>query len=270
MPIEPLSPGALRRALSPESISLPSASPDAKPDPVGQERALEALRFGVAMPGEGYNLFVAGNPGVGRHSIVRALLEAQAKGEPVPRDVCCVQDFARPERPRSLMLPKGLAAKLRDDVAQLVSDLGTVLPAAFDAEEFRREKQRIEHDFKAEHEARLLKLKSDSEARHVAVLPTPMGFAVAPMQGDTILEPDAYEKLPEATRAVFDADMEKTKEALREILGGRPAGAKEDARVAARARRGHRRPLGASPRGGREARVERRARGPRTSGRPRA
>ena len=44
---------------------------------LGQERAVEALQFGVAMPRPGYNVYVMGEPGTGRFSFVQRFLKAE-------------------------------------------------------------------------------------------------------------------------------------------------------------------------------------------------
>src|SRR5512140_1282648 len=219
----PLPAGALRPRFT--SADLPVETTEAlEPleDPVGQERAVEALRFGVEMPSDGYNLFVMGPPGVGRHTLVRAFLEARARDGKTPGDVCYVHDFAHPERPRALLLPPGRGKALRDDMAQLVRELGTVLPGAFESEEFAREKKRIEQEFKTKHEARLGELKARADARGVALLSTPMGFAIAPVQGGQLVEPEAFEKLPQDQRDRFNEAIEKTQEELRGMLEDLP------------------------------------------------
>ena len=52
----------------------------------GQARAEAALAFGLGMQREGYHLFAMGPEGVGRHSLVRARLEAEAARRPAPAD----------------------------------------------------------------------------------------------------------------------------------------------------------------------------------------
>jgi hypothetical protein len=53
-------------------------NPYARRKRVGQSRAVEAVRFGIDIQRPGYNLFVLGEPGTGRHCMVRRLLEAEA------------------------------------------------------------------------------------------------------------------------------------------------------------------------------------------------
>ena len=72
---------------------------DGDPAP-GQQRAVDALQFGIGMRREGYHLFAMGPEGLGRHHIIRRLLAEQAAKEPVPSDWCYVFNFAAPHRPR--------------------------------------------------------------------------------------------------------------------------------------------------------------------------
>ncbi len=41
---------------------------------IGQERAVDAIEFGIDIQRPGYNLFVLGESGSGRHSVVRRIL----------------------------------------------------------------------------------------------------------------------------------------------------------------------------------------------------
>ena len=49
-------------------------------DILGQPRALEALRFGLAGRRPGYNLFALGTSGIGKHTAVMRMLEQRAAG----------------------------------------------------------------------------------------------------------------------------------------------------------------------------------------------
>ena len=62
-----LAPEALTRRFSPEQFAFTNTD-DLEPfrGVLGQERAVEALQFGVAMPRPGYNVYVMGEPGTGR------------------------------------------------------------------------------------------------------------------------------------------------------------------------------------------------------------
>ena len=61
MPINPLSPAQLYRHTDLAHLTFETTGELAQVDTlVGQDRALEAVRFGARMRGRGYNIFVVG------------------------------------------------------------------------------------------------------------------------------------------------------------------------------------------------------------------
>jgi len=119
---------------------------------LGQERALGALRFGIGIRHEGYNLYVMGAPGLGKHAIVRQLLGRQAPLLEAPNDWCYVNNFRTPHKPRVLRLPAGTGCNLDGDLRALVRRLIAALPAAFDSDEYRSAVQGIKDKFKSREE----------------------------------------------------------------------------------------------------------------------
>ena len=66
-----------------------------------------AIELGTGLDREGYNMFVLGPTGTGRHSFVRQYLEKRAAGAPRPSDWCYVNNFSDPRRPAAIELPAG-------------------------------------------------------------------------------------------------------------------------------------------------------------------
>jgi predicted ATP-dependent protease len=90
-----------------------------------QARAAETLRFGLGIRRRGYNLYVMGESGSGRHDLVLRMLRTQAHGEAPGEDLCVMQDFHDPYAPRWLRLPAGsgvgFAASMQAWLAKLAS-----------------------------------------------------------------------------------------------------------------------------------------------------
>ena len=80
---------------------------------VGQDRAVEAIAFGLAMRGVGYNVFVTGMSGSGRLTTIKSFLDQLAGDEKSPDDVCFVYNVSLPEEPRALFLDAGAGRRLR-------------------------------------------------------------------------------------------------------------------------------------------------------------
>jgi len=69
---------------------------------IGQPRALSALRMGMGVSTKGYNIFIIGEDGTGRHSAVRQIA-ASLKAEKT--DLVCAYNFLNPDSPVLMLMP---------------------------------------------------------------------------------------------------------------------------------------------------------------------
>ena len=120
----PLSTEALRRMCPPESLPFTTTEElETLEEIVAQDRAVQAITFGVGIRSAGFNLFVLGPPGTGKATAVRRFLSREAAKLPTPADWCYVNNFADPHRPRAVQLPPGHASIFQQDCARLVEDI---------------------------------------------------------------------------------------------------------------------------------------------------
>ncbi len=217
--LKPLDADQLCKRCDPAQFSFETtAELDADTEIVGQARAVDAVRFGIDMRRTGYNLFVLGEPGRGRHSVVRRLLEARARQEPAPSDWCYVYNFAEENKPRLLRLPAGRGGQLKRDMQQFVAELSKAIGAAFESDEYRARIEAIQNAFKAREEHALRELGQESSEQGIALLRTPHGFAFAPMQGEEAMAPDVFEKLPDVEKARIGKAIEGYTERLKQLM----------------------------------------------------
>lgn len=216
---DPLPAEALRPRCAPLSFPFETtaAAGDLK-DILGQERAREAIRFGLGMRRPGYNLFALGPPGLGKRTMVRQALEARAAGEPVPPDWCYVNDFQNPRAPRALPLPAGRARPFAVAVSRAVDELRAAIPAAFDTPLFHTRKDAIEKDALHKKEAAIEALRQRAEPRGVALLRTPTGLALAPLMEGNVIDAEAFGRLPEDAQQRAAAAMEEVSAELKDII----------------------------------------------------
>lgn len=168
---------------------------------VGQDRAARAIRFGLAMAAQGYNLFVLGAPETDRRLLVDALAAEQAAGRDVPDDLLYLHDFETSVRPPAVRLRAGRGRKLRADAERFVEELRSMLPALFQEDEFRERIAEIAAGFEREQKGMLDELRDAAEKEGLALLQTPQGFAFAPAKDGRVLDKESYEALDDATRA---------------------------------------------------------------------
>ena len=223
-----LAPDDLRRRCDPATLGF-GTTDDLEPfeDLIGQSRAIEAICLSAEMRHRRFNLFVHGPEGTGRHEAVTRLLAQAAATRPVPDDWVHVHDFDAPDRPRALRLPRGTGPKLRKAMAELVDDLAQAIPALFESEEYQSRRAAIEETFGGRNEAAFSELGRRARERGVAILRTPMGFALAPTRDGEVQKPDVIDKLPEAERTAIRENVARTQAELSAFLETLPRIEKE-------------------------------------------
>ena len=227
-PTDPLKPEALYLRCDQSQFTFETtAELESLTETTGQPRAVEAVRFGIGIRREGYNLYALGPSGLGKHAVVRQFLEQRAAGEPTPSDWCYVNNFAEPSKPRHLRLPPGHGIRLRRDVQQLVEELRAAIPAAFESEEYRTRKQVIEEQVKERHEKAFQEIGLQAKAKGIALLHTPAGLAFAPMRQGEVLTPEEFGELPEAERRSVENETTALQEKLQTIVRQAPQWVKE-------------------------------------------
>ena len=187
-------------------------------EPIGQDRAVEAVRFAVAMRRKGYNVYALGAGGTGKHTIVQDLLRHRAESSPTPPDWCYVNNFTDPQKPRRLQLPPGRGNGLRDAMKRLVEELRAALPAAFERDEYRARRDVIDQQFKQRNEQAFGELQQRGEQKGISMLRTPMGLALAPRRDGKVLTPELFEALPEADRERIQRDLEEMQGELEAVM----------------------------------------------------
>ena len=168
MPIINLTPAELRLTIEPDALGFAATSEllDQPLPWIGQGRAEQATRFGLAMDQPDYNLFVLGEVGSGRSSLLRLAMQAAAAKRAAPPDLCYLHNFDVPERPRALRLPAGQGRLLRQLMAQMMKTLQTEIPQHLDGQDFKAESARIEKSFKEEEAKAFAELEAYAEARN--------------------------------------------------------------------------------------------------------
>ncbi len=229
--VEPLSPEQLCRRCDPGAFTFETtAELDEPAEVLGQERALEALRFGIGMARDGYNIFALGPPGLGKHVVARRVIESKAADQPTPPDWCYVNNFENQQKPRALCLPAGVACRLKVDMERLVPDLRAAVPAAFESDEYRTRKEAIEEEVKQHQEKALEGIQQGASEKGIALIRSPAGFGFAPVREGEVVGPEAFQALPEDERRRIQQEVETLQDELQAAMRQLPALVKETRR----------------------------------------
>ncbi|MEM7345875.1 MAG: ATP-binding protein [Chloroflexota bacterium] len=187
-------------------------------DVIGQERAVEALRFGIGIQREGYNLFAMGPQGTGKHSAIDRFLTQVANQATTPADWCYVNNFNQPHKPNALKLPSGQGHILCGDMEALVEELHIVIPTAFESEEYEAQEKALLDALKQRQEETFNALQEQAQAQGLALVRVQTGWGFAPMQEGQVVSPEAFQQLPQEDRERLQKAGQVLDEALQETL----------------------------------------------------
>ncbi|WP_332671867.1 Lon protease family protein [Aromatoleum sp.] len=211
--------GRLRTGCEPDDFAFDTTAELLDlPGGLGQARAEEALRFGLAMRQPGYHVFVLGEPGTGRHAGVFRLVRALAAQGEIPPDLCYLHNFDEPLRPRLLRLPAGRGAALRADMQTFIRDLGPAIESALESETHGARVDALQEGHKAREEDALRELGQACASEGISLLRTPEGFVFAPKRGDDTMSPEDFETLPPPERELIEGKVGAWSDRLTALL----------------------------------------------------
>ena len=163
---------------------------------VGQERAVDAIKFGIRIQKNGFNIFAMAPAGTGKLTTVRQLVEHEASRKAIPSEWCYVNNFSQPAKPSGIKLMPGQGKYFKEDMEQLIDELSVAIPAAFDGDEYRSREGEIESQSRQREIDELGQLRDKAANAHVILIETPTGYAFSPAdENNEMITPDQFNKL---------------------------------------------------------------------------
>ncbi|HLA00841.1 MAG TPA: Lon-like protease helical domain-containing protein, partial [Thermodesulfovibrionales bacterium] len=148
---------------------------------IGQERALDALGFGLSLESTGFNIFLLGENGTGRITTIKSILMQKAVSEPVPSDWCYVYNFKDPDAPIAISLEPGEALVFQKDMEELIKTLKVEIPKVFDSKEYEKQRNKLTEDAQKKQKDIFAALEEEAEAKGFSVRKTVSGLIIIPV-----------------------------------------------------------------------------------------
>ena len=208
---------ALKLAIDIQALNPPTPS-SRHVGIVGQPRAQSALEFGVAMKAPGYNIFVMGEPGTGRLSMVSHYLANFADQQEPPLSYAYVDNFENQREPVAVELPSGEGQTFSKDIEKLIDDILATFPAAFESPSYQQKKTAIERRFNQRYNAAIDLVDSKARDMSVALYRDSDAITFLPIRNDKALDEDQFTLLPQAERDAFHQHTEELEEYLGDVL----------------------------------------------------
>ena len=186
---------------------------------VGQNRAQEAVRFALAMPHGGYNVYAVGRNGLGKRTMMLRYLEHHADTEHKSHDWCYVANFEEPRVPRVLKLPAGQGQALKQDMDRLMGRLMKVIPQTFDSDSFLERAEQLKSEYSKKQDDELEKVAAQARRKKVRLtVTTPGGYRLVAMNGDEPHTVETFEALTDDQRTRFEDAINRLEKKLRQAL----------------------------------------------------
>jgi lon-related putative ATP-dependent protease len=205
-----LTPDELRCVCDPAVFKFKDTSEiDPLDEVIGQERAVQAIRFGLAMKSPGYNIFVTGQEGTGKTTIVKDIVQQLAETLATPGDWCMVNNFKDEFRPMAVALPAGSALLFSRRMSRFVDDMQVRLPREFDSKSYQEKLAEIKNRYGARRQEHFDRLNQAAREKNLAIHRTASGYQTIPLFEDKPMPPEEFEKLPQEKRKAVEADFKQ-------------------------------------------------------------
>ena len=143
-----LKPDELKWTCDPAKFEFDSTS-EIKPleGILGQERAIKALKLGVDLRSQGYNIFITGLSGTGKFSTVKGMLETISPDNTTIFDYAYVNNFEDTDRPTLIKFPAGKGKKFKRNMASAIKFLQENIPMLLESDAFTAQKKKLINDY---------------------------------------------------------------------------------------------------------------------------
>lgn len=116
---------------------------DVERELIGQDRAMEALKYGLSMKRKGYNIYVSGMAGTGKNSYSYIVAKEFAGKKQSPKDWCYVYNFSKPSSPVAISIEAGEGEKFQGLVEECIKKIEGEIPKALSSKEYEENKNKI-------------------------------------------------------------------------------------------------------------------------------
>ena len=205
----------LRRICNPKVFAFKTTN-EVKPleKVIGQERAVQAIEFGLNMKSKGYNIFVTGLEGTGKSTIIKDLVGAHARRQATPNDWCLVNNFQDEFRPRAFEVPPGKGVLLAKRMSKLVEDLKNELPKALKNDGNLRRLDALKKKYSDQQNRLIKKMEKFAAARELLIDMSEGDFKIIPLIDGQPIDAGEDIQLTERQKSKIEKSLDETKEQI--------------------------------------------------------
>jgi hypothetical protein len=208
----------LRPACDPSSFPFETTA-DVQPHfgLIGQDRAIEALKFGLSIESKGFNVVVSGEPGTGRTTAIREYLQQVSAGKAPPDEWLYVNNFADPHQPRAIRMPPGKGREFQRQMADMINEARDLIPRTFESDDYVERRAQVVGSVERQRAALFTDLAERARRAGFQLQGNPSGFFLVPLAGDQPMDDQSFMALTQAQRDELLRRRDELMEQLRPL-----------------------------------------------------
>ena len=98
---------------------------------------------------------------------------------------------------------------------ELLDEIRTILPAAFETDDYRVRRQAVESTFQQRQDGEFSRLQEEAVTKGLNLLRTPEGLIFAPMRDGEVLKTEDFQKMTPAEQETIKTAIEEMQEKLK-------------------------------------------------------
>ncbi len=171
---------------------------------VGQERAAEALEFGLQINKQGYNIFISGETGTGRNKYSRSLIQEIAEKSAEPSDWCYLYNFEYPDQPNIVCVGRGKGSELKADMKKLLESVTQIIAQTLNSEQFTKARHGLMLEMQEQESSIFAELNEIARGSGLALKNTERGVITIPLndEGNPMGEEEFAKISPEKSKEI--------------------------------------------------------------------
>ena len=190
-----LQPKQLTTHLNPRKIPADSATTTISINPF-QPRAHDALELGLHVRSMEYNVYLAGEPGLGRNYFLQKFLAPVTRKAAVPPDWIYTYNFKNQDKPRAISLKAGQGRALKQNLAEAIKEIRRDIPAKFEHETYVTRHDALINEYNQKRDALMDSMETQANDQGFSLNADEDGsLSLYPLIEGKVLSPEEYERL---------------------------------------------------------------------------
>ncbi|WP_051295055.1 ATP-binding protein [Maridesulfovibrio bastinii] len=204
MPVKELGPEKLSARMAPEKVPADDSrglkfSHDSYDR--FQPRALQAFKMALAISGTKHNVYLSGEPNLGRSYFVKEYFTVRAAKQQTPPDWLYLHNFDDADRPIAVSLPAGEGKVFKNSLGDAVSAIRDKLPSWFERDNHVKAHERISRSFQDERDELFSRMDEMATSKGFSLeVDDGGGLTLLPLIEGRILNDEEFERVDPALR----------------------------------------------------------------------